>query len=39
MRLIREKRKEICLKKWGKNYTDELKDHFPELNDPEIHLK
>jgi len=39
MRVFKEKRREISIKKWGKDYTEELKDQLPELNDPEIHLK
>jgi hypothetical protein len=39
MRVFKDKRKEISSKRWGKDFTEELKDVPPELNDPEIHLK
>lgn len=39
MRMFKEKRRQINIKKWGKDYSEELKDQPPELNDPEVHLK
>lgn len=39
LRVFKEKRREVSIKKWGKDYTEELKDQAPELNDPEVHLK
>lgn len=39
MREFREKRKQVNLKKWGKEFSEEIKDVLPELLDPEVHLK
>ena len=39
LRIFKEKRKEFSIKRWGKDFSDELREVPPEINDPEVHLK
>ena len=39
LRIFKDKRKEFGIKRWGKDYSEELKEVPPETNDPELHLK